>query len=199
MKMCVKHKVKTRNYRALSILELLFASVISLILISGTLSVLIMAQKNAMIDIRYNKDNSEARLISDMVAKDVRGAAGLEASYGSYMASSNSLILKIPSIDSNENIIDVENTFDRIIYHPNETDPDTIERSVFPNVSSSRASETKTIGKALMGSAYDGTFLVKPDALGAYVIHFQFMIRRTFQGVDYEMPISGSVKLRNKT
>jgi len=199
MKVYVKYKGKARNYRAMSVLELLFASVISLILITGTLSVFIMTQKNAMTAVRYNKDNSEARLISDMVAKDVRGAVGLEASYGSYTSSNNTLILKIPSIDSNENVIDVENTFDRIIYHPNETDSDIIEREVFPDASSSRASGTKTIGKALMGSDYEGTFLIQPNALGAYVIHFQFMIRRTFQGVDYEMPISGSIKLRNKT
>lgn len=183
----------------MTLVELLVASGISAIIGLSSTSLFVHSAKVTRHASLFNQVTGEASLISETIASDVRHAASLEYSLDSFVASDKTLILKIPSIDSDENVIDVENTFDYIIYHPGETaDSNVVVREVRPHASSSRLQESKVLGFDVRRSGYTGTFLIKPDALGAYVVHFRLTPSRSFQDNTYEMPISGSVRLRNK-
>jgi hypothetical protein len=115
-----------------------------------------------------------------------------------YSLTSGCLILKVPSVDSLENAIDITSVFDRIVYAPDLDDSAVLLRLVFPDASSHRSLESQPYGSSLDSSSYQGAFASEPNALGAFVIHYQFMIRREMMGKIYEAPVSGSTRLRNK-
>jgi hypothetical protein len=51
-----------------------------------------------------------------LIARDVKSAVQVAATWGSYTTSSNTLVLEVPSVDSSGLIIDVNSQFDYVIY-----------------------------------------------------------------------------------
>ena len=184
--------------RAFTLMEIMVASSLSLIVAAESIGVMIYVMQATTKAHHLNQTAKEARLVSDLLARDIRGAAGLQAGYQGFSAGEDTLILRVPSIDDNEDVIDPENAFDRIIYHPGGEGLPVLVREVIPNASSSRGAETKVIGNLMTGKSFKGTFATMPDALGAYVIHYQLSVTTTFRGQPLEMPVSGSVRFRNR-
>ncbi len=168
--------------RAFTVMEVMIAGSLGLIVAAGSGYVTIYVMQATTKAHHLNQTAKEARLVSDLLARDIRGAAGLEASFGSYTAGTDTLNLRIPSIDGNEDVIDPENNFDRIVYHPDGGQMPVMVRVVIADASSSRGSETKVIGNLMTGKSFEGTFASMPDALGAYVIHYQLSVTTTFRG-----------------
>ena len=61
--------------------------------------------------------DQKGRIAVSRVTKDVRGAAEVLSSGGGYTTDDDTLVLSVPSINANGNLIDPENTFDIIIYN----------------------------------------------------------------------------------
>lgn len=179
----------------MTLMELMVSMAIGTTLSISTISTMTYLMKGTVKSQVYNRVNQEAHLSSDIMMRDFRMAAGLESSYanGTYSFSSaiDEIILKVPSINVNEDIIDFENTFDRFVYFVDDNNGNNIlKRAVFPDPSSSRQASFREIGT--------GAFAIKPDALGVYVMNYQFKSQRSLSGKTVEMPVSGSVRLRNK-
>lgn len=182
----------------MTLTELVIAMAISVVVVMGTMAFYVIATRLTLHALQFNRIHNEASLLADTLARDIRHAGGIDTSFQSFQSSNHTLILKLPAIDSNMNIIDINNDFDRVVYHPSDVNSSILVREVIPDPSSSRLAESKIFGDILSGVAYMGTFLVKPDPLGAYVIHYRFKAQRTFQDETFEMPLSGSLRLRNK-
>lgn len=187
--------------------ETMIAVGVSTMVIASTISIFVMIERVAFESGRINKINNEARMFSDFVSRDLRMANRLADRYDIYSVTEGSLIMKVPSIDANEYILDVLSatdeiilhTFDYIVYFRDERDnPDVVIREVFPNPASARTRQSTLFGNYVSGNSYTGTFDVLPNALGAFVVYYQFMDTHHFQDNVYEMPISGSIRLRNK-
>lgn len=196
-----RHRTKREHQSCcgITLVEMMITVVISTALGIGAILCLIAAQKSAATSFRFNQINQEARLVSDTLVHTIRSAVSIEPSYQSFTTSNDTLILKLPSINADEDAIDIENVFDYIIYHPDNINGTyVIVSEILPSASSIRTAEKKVIGAGISSSAYTGTFLAKPDALGAYVIHYQLMATRNLKNKTYNFPLSGSVRLRNK-
>ena len=184
-----------RSRLAMTMVELMVAIGLGVIVSIGAISIFIMVLQGTAASIYFNQANQEAHLAVDAMTRDIRMASGVEESFAQggaeYDRADDVLILKVPSIDENEDIIDIDNTFDRIVYFSETVeDEKVLFRTVLPNAQSSRKASEKKMGA--------GSFAIKPDALGAFVINYQFKPRKELRDKEYTMAVSGSVRLRNK-
>ncbi len=193
--------------RGFTMIESLIAMTISGMAIAGAFSVFIMAQRITYETDHINRVDNEARLFSDTVSKDIRQAAGLLAVYGIYNVTDGHLILKVPAIDSGEFILDYVDpaytgdlvTFDYVVYYPNQYgDLSVIVREVFPDPASARDRSTRVFGNIVKLNSFFGNFAAVEDALGAFVLRYNFLDTLQFQAKEYQQPVTGSVRLRNK-
>lgn len=182
----------------MTLLEVAIASTISMVVSVGAISAMVLVQRNTVQAFWLNQATREARTLSDLVARDLRGALAIEASFEEFSSDGNTLILRVPSIDENGDFVDLENDYDRIIYFASGTNGSDLVREVRPGRTSDRLATNELMGSIIEGSNTIGTFAETPNALGAFVIHYQFTASQTIGERTFEIPISGSVRLRNK-
>lgn len=186
-----------RARRGMSLVEMLVAVTVSAVIAAGTIATYVYCLRVTGDAFRFNQVDGEARRVSDVISRDLRQARGLDATFVSeadtYTTGSTQLIIRIPSIDDDGAIIDIDNEFDHVVYLPEppnlEHDTTITVRLVYPGASSSRQSSRTEVGR--------GMFSFKED-LRVYVVHYQFVADRQWRDKTYEMPISGSTRLRNQ-
>ena len=185
--------------RGYSLMELMIALTASTIVVSATLSMFIAAAKMSVESYLRNRAAMEARSVMDALTTDARVALGIESTFSSYTASSSTLILKVPAITSAGLPVDIDNKFDRVIYHQSTQNKNQLLRTVIAHADSSRPAGDTIIGSSAKPQiGVDGTYSVQPDALGAYVIHYEFISLQDRGSKQYSKPIAGSIRLRNK-
>ena len=89
--------------------------------------------------------SEKGRLAIDRISKDTRKAKSVISSYGSYTSGNTTLILRIPSIDINGDIIDPKTYFDTIIYTLDPGSPERLLYIVNANAASSRNNATEIV------------------------------------------------------
>lgn len=191
--------------RGFTLLEVLFAAGISSVVVMAVVTSFVIAQRTTMQSFWQGQVYADARTTVDNLVRDIRGAIEVESSFThsasgvTYTTGDDTIILKLPAIDASEYIIDVESTFDRIVYSMSDSDPPVLLRRILPDDLSGRPQTTEVIGDLVNGFGYTGSFSTKPDPLGAFVLHYELKAQRT-TGIlgDFEMPLSGSVRLRNR-
>ncbi len=187
-----------RPRKGFSLIEVLIASAISLMATTAVLSIFIAASRMSVEAFFQNQATMQARSVIDTLTRDVRSAVEVETSYGAFNANSSTLILKLPAIDNNGFPTNVDSNFDRIIYHRD--DQERMIRQVVAHGSSSRESGSRVIGSQARGVVQlAGTYDVLPDAIGAYVIYYKFTAVQSRGEKVFNVPLAGSVRLRNKT
>jgi hypothetical protein len=73
----------------------------------------------------------------------------------------------------------------------------TVVREVVPDAKSARIAKAEIFGNLVTGDQYLGAFSPVTSATETAVLHFQLRDTDTFYNKTHEMPISGSVRLRN--
>ena len=184
--------------RGITVLELVTAMTITGIVSTGVIAVYIFA--NLMFaDIgSFDICHQNARQSLDILSKDLRSAAEVVDAYGGYSTSTHTLVLKLPAIDAGYVPLDIDSRFDYIIYHPDPTNPDRFMRTTVADPDSSRLSGTQQVKFGVRAISFQGWYAAEPDALGTHVLHVQLVTRRTTPRKTTEMPLSVSIKLRNK-
>lgn len=105
-----------RRKQGFSLIEMLIGLVIMSLLVVALLSLYSKGQQ------QFINENARADVLEDSraplvwIARDVKSAVQVAASWGSYTTSENTLVLQVPSVDSSGLIIDVAADFDYIIY-----------------------------------------------------------------------------------
>lgn len=189
-------KIKAR--RAMTLLEIMIAGTLSSTVGIGAVKVMVLIHRSTAQSAILNQVNQESRFIADLISREIRGASHLESAYDTFTAGPDVLIVATPSLDENWNVIDAENVFDRVIFHPATEEPHIIVREVIPAPGSIRPPDSRRMITSAVDMSYAGTFSVEPDALGAFVVHYQFTASRNLGERPITMPISGSVRLRNR-
>lgn len=108
--------MKSRE-RGFTLIEVLIGLVIMSIVILAVLEIFSKGQGY------FINQNAQADILEDTrypmawIARDVKTAVGVAATWGSYASSADALILQVPSVDANALIIDISAHFDYIVYH----------------------------------------------------------------------------------
>lgn len=191
---------RTRHSSGFTLIEVSVAAVISFMAISAVFSVFIAASKMTVESFHLNQASMQARIVIDNLTGDIRMATDVLDTFDSFTADDNTLILKLPAIDANGFPVDIDSKFDHIIYHQDEATNNALVREVIADGSSSRESTEQTIGTSEeTGISLSGTYETLPDALGAFVIYYKFTAVQKNGSKNYEMPLAGSIRLRNRT
>lgn len=108
--------MKSRE-RGFTLIEVLIGLIVMSVVFLAVLELFSKGQgyfinQNAQVDIL-----EDTRYPLAWIARDVKTAVGVAATWGSYASSADTLVLKVPSVDSNALIIDISAHFDYIVYH----------------------------------------------------------------------------------
>lgn len=82
-----------------------------------------MAVGNALVGIQ-----GDARSAMYWISRDLRRGVRLEATHGSYTTGNSSIVVRIPSIDTLGNVVNIALDFDYVVYRLQTGDPHALER-----------------------------------------------------------------------
>jgi prepilin-type N-terminal cleavage/methylation domain-containing protein len=99
-----------------SLMESLISLTILALMFGAILSLYTHGQKTFINESAQAEAIEQSRYPLAWITRDVKMAAAIEASWGSYATSADTLILKVPSVDANGIIIDLAAHSDRVIY-----------------------------------------------------------------------------------
>ncbi len=140
--------MKIQNEKAFTLLEVLIVVLVSSIV--GVLLIQSLIQNNGVF-YQQSARISEGLNLNDATAQitqDIKSAASIAANYPAttpyqYSSSSNTLLLKIPSVDVSGNVID--QTYDYIVIASDLAKPNYLRRQIFVTSPSSRGTVNKVI------------------------------------------------------
>lgn len=199
-----RFKPRRRSRHGMTLLEVMISMAISTVATSGIVALHIMATRVASDVSQFNLCSRNARHSLDRLSRDLRSASEVMASVTTeggitYYSTSETLVLKLPALNTYYEPIDLDSCFDYIVYHPDASDPDRFMRTIVADPASRRDSGTQEVKFGVRAVSLQGWYASEPDALGTHVLHVQLISRRTTHHKTTEMPLSVSVKLRNKT
>jgi len=182
--------------------EVLVASSLATVAAGVIFSGFISMQKNFIAGNSYIDIHRHARMAMDWLARDIRWAIKLEPSHGTYATSNNCIVLRVPSIDSSGDVIDVKNEHDLIIFKLKDGSPTELERIVDAKDGvSSRIDETRIIAGNIdsLGFSYNDTGLSDTGNLGDVTyLDIALVTGTTVRDINLSDSLSTTVKLRNK-
>lgn len=188
--------IKERK-EGVTLAELLIATFIAILVIVISLEVSISMNKNAKILIAYLGSYLRGREVIDIISKDCRIAIRVMDYFAGYVTTDDCLVLKVPSIDSLGNIIDVNHEFDHIIYRIDNGD---LWKTVMPGVNSSRPAYDgifkKNIESLYVSSAGQGLSSIAHKSSVTYLVLWA-AIAEDVLGKPYRVSTGTTVKLMN--
>ncbi len=191
-----------RANRGFTLVEVLIALGLSTIVLGLVFSIYIGQQRNFLVGNSYINIHQDARMAMDWMAKDIRWGIELLPSHGAYSTSNSCVVLKIPSIDSAGDVIDIDNDHDYLIYKLNTSDPSKLERTIDAKDGvSSRADETRTVAENIssLTFSYNGTGLSSVADLSTVTdIETALTTFTTVPPVSLSDRLNTTVMLRNK-
>lgn len=187
------NKFRHSTRKGFSLVEVSIAAAISLFATLAVMSIFIASSKMTVESFVRNKAVMDARLVIDNLTSDVRMATSIETSYKTYKADKTTLILKLPSINAAGFAIDPDTKFDYIIYRQAGKDPARFIRTVSADASSARTSGDTDMGD----SVSPGVYAVQPDAVGNFVVYYEFNSVQTRGDKSVKIPAAGAIQLRN--
>lgn len=176
--------------KGLTLVEMQISAAITVIVIVAAMSLYLMAWRSFALGNGYMDIYSDSRMAMEKMARDIRWGAQIESSYGGYTTANNSMILKIPSVNTSGDV--VGGYYDRVIY--NVSSDNKLHRIVridtaVPN--SGRSNDDRVIAKNcspsnfLLGTVDEGT--------GAFQSLGSVPILSTINNVAVSLPISSSM------
>lgn len=133
-----------KKSKAFTLLELLVVVFINLIAITIAVRVFVSLNQDYRILVGYLNSYIKGREMIDLISKDSRMAIRVMDEYAGYATTNSCLVLKVPSLDSSGNILDVNNEFDYIIYRIENGD---LWKNVIPGANSSRQAQDRMLKK----------------------------------------------------
>jgi Tfp pilus assembly protein PilW len=132
--------------KCFSLIELLVIVAIVSFMILAMLSLHVAGQRYFMTGSARADILRDNRHVLNYISRDIKGAIQVLPGWDVYTTSSSCLVLQVPSLDSKELIIDIDNEFDHIVYRLNSESPNRIERIVDgKDGTSSRENRTRVI------------------------------------------------------
>lgn len=130
-------------------IELMIAATVSLLAFAVFLYVSFTIQDNIAITSATLGISEKGRFAIDRISKDIREAESVISSHGIYITDDDTIVLQVPSIDANGDIIDPDVYFDYIIFALDSTYPERLLRIVDAEAVSSRSNIAETVSQSI--------------------------------------------------
>ena len=200
----VMQKTKNSKFRSrgFTIVELLIANFIAALAFVVLFYVAFTIQDNIGTTQGVLGISEKGRFAIDHISRDVREARAVLSSYSAYITDDDTIVLSLPAIDLNGNIIEPIIFFDKIIYTLDPIDPETLLRIVVADSASSRNSDQEDITKNMFSIVFSsgGTGLSSVFDKGTIrTVGINIITTTVTAGVSRQNEIITSVSLRNKS
>jgi hypothetical protein len=191
-------KIKREGF---TIVELLVANIVAIMAFVVLFYVTFKLQGNLNVTSGILGISEKGRFASNRISTDIRLAKSVTSSYGTYSTGDTTIVLQVPSIDANGDIIDPDNYLDIIIYTLDSTNPEQLLRIVDANTASSRSDITETVTEYIdtLSFSSEGTALSSiTDKSSIKIITSRIITKTTLPGINRTNEIITSASLRNK-
>jgi len=189
--------------KGITLVEVLVTVTIVSFMILAMLSLYVAGQRYFMTGSTKADVLRDNRHVLNYISRDVKEAIQVLSVWDIYAASSECLILQVPSIDSSGIIIDIDSQFDYIVYRLNSEYPNRLERIIDANDGISNREDSSRViatrvnsfqlssGGVEFSGVSDFSKLANVDIA---LVTTQSLLGRTFQET-----LKTGVKLRNKS
>jgi prepilin-type N-terminal cleavage/methylation domain-containing protein len=188
--------------RGFSLVELLIVSAIMSIIILSVLALYSSGQRYFITESARADMLRSGKEVLNWISRDIKEGIELLPSWASYTTSNNCLVLKIPSVDANGIITDIESDFDYIIYRLSPSNPRRLERIVDAKDGvSSRADSRRVIAEKVDSFVMrsEGVELSSvTDLSQVSIVDVTMLTQQTIFGKTQQEILRTEVKLRNK-
>lgn len=193
--------MKRKKESGFTLTEVLIVLAASAII--GTILVTILVQGSSIFSSQNATVNQNLSLnnASNQITQSIKFASTILTSYTNnqitYTTNNQTIILKIPSINNQGNVID--NKFDTLIIMPDSNKPKILRKMIFPDPTSSRKSDNAVIASNLSQIQFnylnDSGNLTSPSL--ATRIDFVIKVSENLNNSTKESSISGRINLKN--
>ncbi|MFH1995984.1 MAG: prepilin-type N-terminal cleavage/methylation domain-containing protein [Candidatus Omnitrophota bacterium] len=207
MKIPAQKFVSFRMFRSsaagFTLVELMIVSAITVIILGAIVSIYILGQQAFVSGTAHIEIHADARLAMDWISRDARWATRIMTTFNGLNTETNRLIIEIPSIDANGDVIDASTTFDYITYQPSPLDATRLVRVIDADPASGRADGTREIADnlgafVLSSNGVNLSNVADVTALTEFNITFQ-MTRAVLGGrINVNDTLTSLVQLRNR-
>ena len=186
-----------KKKNGISLTEFLVVFAIFLTVSVGAIQAYMFLSKSFYIMRLYLTFYLKGRETIDFISKDCRVAIRVMDTYGAYTTTDDNLILKMPSIDSSGDIIDINNEFDYMVYRIAGND---LMKTVIPGSASSRPAYDGVFKENIQSLyiTYDGTPLSSVTNKSSIKhLTLSASIGETVMGTNYQINPGTTIKLMN--
>lgn len=169
-----------------------------LTLIIGVLIGVYLTYNNVIkIQIAYNELNANSTIAISKISKNVRQASRVvdatTINFTNYSTDHDTLILELPSIDSDQEII--SDSYDYLVYFIDPADSTKLKSDIEPSGGSSRSSGEGLISEFVESITFNYN---ETDYLSINEVEIVMVTAQSAGHTEQRMTIQSSVKLRNK-
>jgi prepilin-type N-terminal cleavage/methylation domain-containing protein len=131
--------------------------------------------------------------LSDELTTDIQNAYAIEASYGGYASGTSTIVLDVPAIDANQNLVMNGTSFvaDRVIYNLNGS---SVLKSVIPGAGSARSAATN---KTVASKVISFSLTYSPALPASSQVSWAVSARDSYQNRIVNVSSTRTSKLRN--
>lgn len=195
-------KLRKRKAGGFTLVELLIVAALMSVIILSVLALYSSGQRYFITESARADMLRDGKQVLSWISRDIKEGIEVLSDWAGYTTSSDCLVLKIPSVDANGIIIDIENYFDYIIYRLNPSNPKRLERIVDARDGiSARADSSRVIAERV------DSFLLRSEGVELSsvadfsqiaIIDVTLLTQQTIFGKTHEESLRTEVKLRNK-
>jgi len=178
-----------------TLIELLIAIALLATMLIVITNVYVTGFKTFREELATSQLESNAQTILDEITNTAKNAQSAEAAYDIYTSGPNSIILKVPALDSNKNILYSNNTmlFDRVIYYYEDSK---IHKLTLAEPTSIRYIENG-INKTIDDKILELNFTYDPDAVSATLVTINISSHQEVGKINRTISLTSKARLRN--
>ena len=181
--------------RGVTLIELLITMTMIAAISAVITSVYLTGYKTFTTQLASSTIQSDAQTILDALTTDIKNGILIEESYDSYTSDNDSIIIRVPAIDSGGNIVYSGSNmlFDRIIYYYS---GDSIHKIIYADPMSKRYSNSGKdviLDKKILALG----FTYEPDATAATLVTITINSEIDLGHYTQTFSITGKARLRN--
>lgn len=195
-------RTKKTKPRGLTLVELMITMAVISLVLSALLSLYSAGQRYFLGESVKLDELRDIRYVQNWITRDIKEAVQVLPSWDVYTASDSCLILRIPSVDTNGHVIDIENDYDHVVYRLNPQIPSRLERILDAKDGVSARSDTSRFLSTQVSSfllSSEGVNLSSvADFSQVASIDVSLITQQTLLGRSYQETLQTGVMLRNR-
>ncbi len=198
----MKKRTKKAKPRGLTLVELLITVAVISLVLSALLSLYSAGQRYFLEENVKLDGLRDIRYVRNWITRDIKESVEVLPSWDVYTVSDSCLILRIPSVDANGYVIDIENDYDHVVYRLNPQIPSRLERILDAKDGVSARSD----GSRLLSSQVS-SFLLSSEGVNlssvadfsqVASVDISLIAQQTLFGRSYQETLQTGVMLRNR-